>query len=192
MSMRARLGILLAAAGLALGGCAYGDLGMGVGYGGSYGYGGYGYGSPYYGAGYGIGYGSYYGGYGSPYYGGYYGSPFGWYNGYYYPGTGYYVYDRYRHRRTMTDAERQYWRQRVASSVADQIRDKDGVASTTTVRTRSVRPNWSGFSSRGQSVSSNRQVVRAERQTVRSERQTTRSARQAAREERRSNRRKDD
>ena len=92
----------------------------------------------------------------------------------------------------MTDAERQYWRQRVASSVANQIRDKDGVTSTTTVRTRSVRPNWSGFSNRGQSVSSNRQTVRSERQTIRSERQTARSARQAARDEHRSNRRKDD
>jgi len=45
---------LIAAGALTLGGCAYGDLGYGVGYGGygGYGYGGYGYdyASPYYGA----------------------------------------------------------------------------------------------------------------------------------------------
>ena len=50
--------ISLAAAGaLALGGCAYGDIGLG-------------YGSPYYGYGYGSSY--YGGGFGSPYYGCYY------------------------------------------------------------------------------------------------------------------------
>ena len=57
---------LIAGSALALGGCAYGDLGMGLGYGG--GYSPYGsYGSPYYGTsyGYGSGYGSPYG-YGSP------------------------------------------------------------------------------------------------------------------------------
>ncbi len=52
---------LIAGSALALGGCAYGDMGLGLGYGG--GYGTYGsYGSPYYGASY---------GYGSPDYGGY-------------------------------------------------------------------------------------------------------------------------
>ena len=83
---------LAIAAGVGLSGCAYGPyggLGVGVGYGN--GYDGY-YGNGYYGGGYPYGYAGYnspYGyGYGSPYY--------GWNNGYYYPGTGYYVYDRYR------------------------------------------------------------------------------------------------
>ena len=69
---------LIAAGALTLGGCAYGDLGYSVGYGGGYGYGGYGYNSYDYAS-------QYYGGYGSPYY--------GWYDDYYYPGTGTYVYD---------------------------------------------------------------------------------------------------
>lgn len=192
--MRARLATLLIAGGLTLGGCAYGDLGLGAGYGSPYygygygsPYGGYGYGSPYYGGGYGLGYSLGYG-YGSPYYGGYYGSPYyGWYNDYYYPGTGYYVYDRDRNRRVMTDAERQYWRQRVAQAVANNIREKDGVSTTgtTTVRTQSVRPNWSGFNTR-------RDTAAASRQTARTERQTIRTERQAARDERRANRRNDD
>ena len=122
---------MLAAGALALGGCAYGDLGLGYGspyYGGydSYGYGspyyGYGYGSPYYGGGY---------GYGS-YYGSGFGSPFGWYDNFYYPGTGYYVYDTYRRPHVMSSTQRVYWSQR-----------------SPTLRTRgtrtSVRPNWSGF-----------------------------------------------
>lgn len=95
--------ISLAAAGaLALGGCAYGDLGYGLGYGGSYG--GYGaYNSPYY-------------GYGDPYSGGY-GSPyFGWYDNYYYPGTGYYVYDSYRRPHVWNSHQRSYWMSRQTTS----------------------------------------------------------------------------
>lgn len=98
-------------AGLGLGGCAYGPyggLGVGVGYGDPYYNNGYGY-SPY---GYGAGYSPYgYGSYGSysPYgYG--YGSPYwGWNDGFYYPGTGYYVYDQYRNPYRWTDTQRRYW-----------------------------------------------------------------------------------
>lgn len=108
---------MLAAGSLALGGCAYGDLG--VGYGNPY-YGN-GYGSPYYGYGYGS---SYYGGLGTPYY--------GWYDNYYYPGSGYYVYDRYRRPFAMTTTQRTYW-----STRSPALR----VSGT---RTR-VRENWSGF-----------------------------------------------
>ncbi len=75
----------IAAGAVALGGCAYGDLGMGMGYGG--GYGSYGYGSPY-------GY-----GYSSPYY--------GWYDNY--PGTGDYVYNNYRQPYAMSTTQRSYW-----------------------------------------------------------------------------------
>jgi hypothetical protein len=139
---------LVAAGAIALGGCAYDGLGLGMGYGDAYSsgygynssyYGGYGYGSPYYGGrsgislgvGYGSGYGGY--GYGSPYYGSYgYGSPYyGWYGDYYYPGTGSYVYDSYRRPRAMTTTQRQYWSTR-------------SPALRTSTRT-TIRPNWSGF-----------------------------------------------
>ena len=51
--MRARLAILIAAAGLSVGGCAYNGLGVGLGYGDPYGYGygpysGYGAYDPYF------------------------------------------------------------------------------------------------------------------------------------------------
>ncbi|GAA4716424.1 hypothetical protein H9L13_06210 [Sphingomonas lutea] len=135
---------LVAAAAVALSGCGYGfgpGLGVGVGYNSGYGgyygnYGGYGY-SPYadpyfgYGSRYSYGYGPYgynYGGYGSPYGG-------GWYNGYYYPGSGYYVYDRDRTRRRLSDAELAQWRQRVSSTLADRIRERRG----DTIGTQSVR-----------------------------------------------------
>ena len=89
---------LLAAGALALGGCAYGDYGMGVG-------------SPYYGYGYGAGYDGTYG-YNSAAYGYYdrygYGSPYGYSYGYPYgyssgpsfsigigTSTGYSPYSRY-------------------------------------------------------------------------------------------------
>lgn len=75
-----------------LGGCAYDD---------GYGYGGVNIGSGYYGGG------GYYDGYG----GGYYqpGSYGGWYNDYYYPGSGYYVYDRGGHRHRWNSGQRSYW-----------------------------------------------------------------------------------
>jgi len=99
---------IILAAGIGLSGCAtygqYGGLGVGVGYGS----GGYGY-DPYYGG----GYGSY--GYNSPYgYNSYaYGNPYyGWYDGFYYPGSGYYVYDQYRNRHRWSDTQRAYWEQR--------------------------------------------------------------------------------
>ena len=145
---------LVAAGALALGGCAYDGLGLGLGYGSPYygygygspyygGYGGYssyGYGSPY-GLSYGLGYGSYYGGYGSPYY--------GWYDNYYSPGTGYYVYDSYRRPHTMTTTQRQYWSRR-----------SPALRTTTTTRTQ-VRPNWSTFEQR-----------RADRNAAREDRQS--------------------
>ena len=81
---------LVAAGALALGGCAYGDMGLGLGFGS--GYSDFGYGYPY----------GPYGGYGTypGYYGGFgYGMPYyGWYDDFYYPGSGIYVYDSFRHR----------------------------------------------------------------------------------------------
>lgn len=72
---------------LAVSGCAYDD---------GYGYGGVNVGSGYYGS----------GGYGSDYYAGGYG---GWYNDYYYPGSGYYVYDRGGRRHRWNNNQRAYW-----------------------------------------------------------------------------------
>jgi hypothetical protein len=136
--MRAHSSLLVIAASAALGGCAYGmdgygsplgGVSVGVGYGSGYGsygsgYGGYGsYGSRY--GGYDpfchpYGYGSYasYGSYGR--YPGSYGSGYGgcvdpywgWYGDHYYPGSGYYVYDRYRRPYRWTDAQRRYWQER--------------------------------------------------------------------------------
>ena len=130
---------LVAAGALALGGCSYGGLGLGVGYGDPY-YGGYGYGSPY-------GYGGSY--YGSGYYGGssYGYSPYGWYDNYYYPGSGYYVYDNNRHARVMTDRERAYWMARIRAA-----RLSDGT--TRSSRTVQNSENWSGFRNRAATRSS--------------------------------------
>ncbi|MEJ7927560.1 hypothetical protein WG908_12425 [Sphingobium sp. AN641] len=89
---------LLAALGLTgalmLGGCAYDD---------GYGYGGVSVGSGYYG--------------GDPYWGSSYYRPGGyggWYNDYYYPGTGYYVFDRGGKRYRWNDGQRRYWEGRRA------------------------------------------------------------------------------
>jgi hypothetical protein len=156
---------LAAASAIALGGCAYGGLGYGYGdygyrdYG--YGYGSYGgyYGSPYYGS----GYGSRYYGYGG--YGGLYGSPYwGWYDNFYYPGSGIYVYDVYRHPHRWSDRQKHYWMGRQQA-----VRN-------TGVRTTTVRPNWSGFDRRTSATVS--RPTRSERvQERRIQRQTTRSNR---------------
>lgn len=56
----------------------------------------------------GYGYGGVEVGYGAPYYGyGY--APYGWYDGYYYPGNGYWLYDRGGHRHRWSDRHRRYW-----------------------------------------------------------------------------------
>ena len=110
---RLLLAALALTSGIILSGCAY-DM-YGDGYGGGYGYGPYsgvsvgiGYGGGYGGYGYGYPYGGYgYGGYG---YGGY--DPFGWYGDFYYPGSGIYVYDRYRHRHAWNDDQRHHWTDR--------------------------------------------------------------------------------
>lgn len=77
--------VLLAAAALGLGGCSTYD-----------------------------GYGRYSAGYGSGYYGSsYYGGPhYGWYDGFYYPGTGYYVFDRAGQRHRWNARQQRYWQAR--------------------------------------------------------------------------------
>jgi hypothetical protein len=193
-------------AGVGLSGCAYGPYGglsTGVSYGNGYGYdpyyGGYGYGSQYgsygYGSQYGYGYGSPYGSYG---YG--YGSPYwGWNNGFYYPGTGYYVYDGSRTPYRWSDSQRRYWEQRRTEYVL-----RTNGTSGTTVATV-TKPQWGDFSKRRsngtvqvrrESGNQTRAYARTSeqraRQTVRSaERQERRAARQEARGERRQGRDRD-
>jgi hypothetical protein len=75
---------------LALGGCTYDGAGYGgvnVGYGSGYYYDDYPYGSYDY-------------------------APYGWYDGYYYPGNGYWLYDRGGSRHRWSDNQRRYWEQR--------------------------------------------------------------------------------
>jgi hypothetical protein len=57
---------------------------------------------------------------------GYYGDPYwGWYDDYYYPGTGYYIYDRGGHRHRWNDSQRRYWEGRRGN--------------------RRAHANWSGY-----------------------------------------------
>ena len=185
-------------AGVGLSGCAYGPyggLGVGVGYGNGYydpyynsgGYYSGGYGYPY-GSGYGYGY-PYGSGYGYPYGSSYY----GWNNGYYYPGTGYYVYDRYRRPHRWSDAQRRYWeRQRGAatssggvSRVIENWADFQNGQSSAPVRQRGVDRRQRIIRERP-AVSSPQ--VRSERQAEIAVRQERREARAEARQERRGTR----
>lgn len=101
------VGALLVGLGLAAAGCTdgYGYTGLDVGYA-----------NPYY------GYGDYaaypgYGGYG-----------FGWYGDYYYPGTGIYVYDRFRRPYRWNDNQRRYWEGRRGGYRGDGRGNWDGFA----------------------------------------------------------------
>ena len=119
MSIIKRVGIACAAAvSLAtLGGCVddYGYGGVDVGYG----------------PGYDSYYDGYYGAYGDPYFGTAYPGYYGWYGGFYYPGSGIYVYDRYRHPYRWNGSQRRYWQ--------GQVHGYNGG--------RGFRgsPNWGGF-----------------------------------------------
>ena len=164
-------------AALGLSACAYNGFSSGVslGYGSGYGpYYGAGYGYPLYGAGYGY----------SPYW--------GWYDGFYYPGSGFYVYDRYRTPYRWTDAQRRYW----------SIRRERALASSTTSNPVIVRQNWSDFDrdrakTRADRIERASRPVRVERasrpvrveRTSRpavTEREETRASKAAARAQRRS------
>jgi hypothetical protein len=135
---RSALVLLSAAAGL--GGCTslYGAPGYGV----SVGYGNQGYYDPYYDP-----YGYRYGGYGSRYYGtrygypyGGYGYPYGWYDGFYYPGAGYYVYDRSGSRHRWTDRQRRHWESQskgMNRAVEEWSRRQPGAATGTSIGTTS-------------------------------------------------------
>jgi hypothetical protein len=96
-ALHLRTAAILVAAGVGLSGCAtYSPFGYGSGVSVSYGDRYY---DPYYDR-YGSRYGS---GYGYGY------APYGWHDGFYYPGAGYYVYDRYRNPYYWNDYQRRYW-----------------------------------------------------------------------------------
>ncbi|WP_404334335.1 hypothetical protein AB2M62_12985 [Sphingomonas sp. MMS12-HWE2-04] len=100
------MGIRLAALAASLAGAAAlsGCVDDGYGYGGGYSAVSVGYSSP-----------GYYGGYDDYGYGGYgggYGSYYGWYGDYYYPGSGFYVYDRDRRPHRWNSGQRRYWETR--------------------------------------------------------------------------------
>jgi hypothetical protein len=129
LHLRSAAIVLVAAVGL--GGCAtYSPFGYGNGVSVSYGDR---YHDPYYDrySPYASRYGSRYGyGYGAGY------APYGWYDGYYYPGAGYYVYDRYRNPYYWSDGQRRYWTVRhkdpsVREVWADFARDRATQSGTT-------------------------------------------------------------
>ena len=178
-AFRVRTAVLTVGAAIGLAACTtpygYGGVGVGGGYG-SYGYDGYGYGYPAGAYGY------------QPYY--------GWYDGYYYPGSGYYVYDRYRNPYPW-DHYKDYWegRRENAMSSKDFRRQMEAYRD---------QQNWSGFdqgpaqvqrvrsgdratrverSNRGQRVERSNRSQRVERSSSRSERS---SRKQSASEFRRS------
>ena len=153
----------VAAVGLAACTTPYGysgvSLGVGNGYYGSqYGYG-YGGGYPGYGYGYGAGYPGYGYGAGYPGYGYGYAPYWGWNDDFYYPGTGYYVYDIYRRPHRWTDAQRRYW---------NALRER-ALSSSTDSQPVVIRENWDDFSRDRSAVRPSR-VDRDVDQTVRIER----------------------
>lgn len=89
-----------------------------------YGYGGYGYSSVAVGIGGPVGYADdwYDPSWGDPYW--------GWHRGYYYPGTGYYVYDRYRRPYRWNGYQQRYWQGRHHGWRGDR---------------RAFRPYWNDF-----------------------------------------------
>ena len=150
--MRARSAVLCLAAAFSLSACSsYGD----------YGYGGVAVG---------------YGYYDDDYYGRYAANPYwGWYDGYYYPGSGYYVYDRYRRPVRWNDRHRDYWQSRQAYWRGRGL-DRDD--------RRELRGNWRDF----------RQDRRADDRAFRQERRDDRAAfrsGQVTREQFRTDRRSD-
>ena len=170
-AFRLRAAAVALVAGIGLAGCTtpYGSgVSVGVGNGGyydpyygGYGYGGYpaygagyGYGSGYPGYGYGVGYPGYGYGYGyAPYY--------GWNNGFYYPGSGYYVYDVNRNPHRWTDEQRRYWEARRKQAVSsDEFRRQ----------IESQAQNWSGFEAGPNAVTQQVQTRDGQRVRVQRER----------------------
>ena len=172
-AFRLRAAALTLAAGIGLSACTtpYGyngvSVGIGTGYNDPY-YGGYGYpGHGYAGYGYGAGYPGYGYGYGF--------DPFwGWNDDFYYPGTGYYVYDRYRRPFRWTDAQRRYW----------ELRRQRALSTSTTSNPVVIRDNWGDFDRKGNDFG--RVVRKVDRQErIERQQQVERNTEQPARVERR-------
>ncbi len=111
--------------------------------------------------------------YGSHGYGGvsvghrsHYSSYYGWYDDYYYPGVGYYIYDRKGHRHRWSDRHRRYWEGRRHSKRA--------------------HANWSGYRYHRRDLRDQRREARA-----RHERREWRAERREDRREWRRDRRED-
>ena len=196
ISPRLRNALILLGATAGLSGCVGMYPGMSVGYGNG------GYYDPY-------GYGGY-GGYGSSYYGSGYGSPYyGWYDDYYYPGTGYWVYDRYGSRRQWTDAQRRYWnsRDRGDTKVVDNWsgyrtgtsgamqgwvdRQDHGTTNAVTTTSRTSTTDARNWRQRDRSTSSSDRVTTRSSRSDRSDRASARASRDAARGIQRVKREKD-
>jgi len=161
LSSRLKAAAIVLAASAGLAGCAYGPYGgvsVGAGYG-SYGYD-YGYGS------YGYGYGSPYG-YG--YYGGY--PYFGWYDGFYYPGAGYYVYDRYGCAHHWDRKQESHW-----GDILRNAKHRSGVTGTA-----EAKENWSGFAAKAATATNADQQRSLEtiRERIRANQAEIQTARQA-------------
>jgi hypothetical protein len=175
--IKAALVVLAASAGLSA--CSsygpYGGSGVSVGVGYGSGYGGYGYGGGYggygYGSPYGYGYGNGYGGY--PYY--------GWYDGFYYPGSGYWVYDRDGHHHPINHKQSSFW--------GNQLKKYREAHGTTAQTQAAVTQNFSGFRARAKSGATIRGVnldaqAQAQGQADQTSVRQITEARRQAREER--------
>ena len=150
-ALHLRTAAILVAAGVGLGGCAtYSPFGYGSGVSVSYGDRYY---DPYYSSRYGSRYGYGY-------------APYGWYDGYYYPGTGYYVYDQYRNPYYWNDYQRRYWT----------VRQKDP----------SVREVWTDFARRNATRSGTTTQTQQRLSTTQSVERQRSSRVERARSERRS------
>ena len=172
--MRISLVGLILAGGLAVSGCASNGLYSGVSVGTGFGYGSYGYG----------GYGHGYGAYGSPYW--------GWYDGFYYPGSGFYVYDRYRRAFYWNDRYRRYWtdRRHAWSGPRSSRAIWEGFARNWADRRTTVQSQQRILADTAPSaqVQTRQRIERAERQSARSERAERQSARSERAETRRARR----
>jgi hypothetical protein len=183
---RLRTVAIVLTAGIGLGGCAtYSPYGYGSGFSVSLGDRYY---DPYY---------DRYSPYGSRYGYGY--APYwGWNDGFYYPGSGYYVYDRYRNPYYWNDLQRRYWTARVkdpsAKAVwidfARQHAARHGSGTTTTATTSSIeRAPATTERVRTRRVERSRPMVerretRVERREIRSADEDTVRSRRVARQRR--------
>ncbi len=106
----------------------------------------------------------YYGNSGGGYYGGA-SAGYGWYDNYYYPGNGYYVYDRAGARHRMRDQDRHYWLERRQDRA--ERRAERPAADAATVERREQRREARQEARQGGGVF-NREARQAVRNSVRS------------------------